>query len=122
MPRIQSAKIFSGGKRVGTAQNLTYTITTGDTQELADSGPYNTDGITITEVSCDTIMPVGGIGVSWFQQAIDHEDLDLTMGIIDGKLHSLKECRCKTIEVSSEMASGKQTGKFAFHGGKPSLT
>lgn len=120
--RVQSAKIFSGGRRVGTAQNVEYTINSNDTQELTDQGPVATDGITVTEASCTSIMPVTGITAPWFKAVIDHEDIDLILGVIDGKLHSLKGCRCKSVRVTSEMSSGKQTGQFEFFGPKPSLT
>lgn len=131
MARVQSAAIFTSStssgafgaaRRVGTAQNLTFTINPGDTQEVADSGVFNTDGVTLSEVQCDNILPVGGLGVSWFQAGIDHEDIDLVLGIIDGKLFTLKECRIRRIEVQSEKASGKLTARFEFQGGTPSMT
>lgn len=122
MPRVQSASIFVKGKRLAVMQNTTYRINTNDTQELADGGAYNTDGIPVTEIDCDTIVPVAGVGVSIVQDALDHVDIDLTLGIVDGKIHELQECRAKTLEFTIEKATGKMTGKFSWHGPAPRVT
>lgn len=116
---MQSGSIFYSGKRIATMQNVTYRIITNDGQEVADSGVYNTDGVVLTEISCDTISPVGGLGVSIVKDAVEHRDVDLALGLFDGHIHELKECRAKTIEFTGEVASGKQTGRFEWHGPKP---
>lgn len=121
-PRVKSSALFYKGKRVATMQNVTYRIKSNDTQEMADNGAYNTDGIVTTEVSCDTIVPVKGVGVSFVQDTVQHNDVDLTLGIVDGKIHELEQCRNNEIEFTGEVSSGKLTGRFGWFGGAPKIT
>jgi hypothetical protein len=121
-PKVKSGSLFYKGKRIATLQNLTYTIKTNDTQEMTDSGPHNTDGITTTEVGCDTLVPLTGVGVTAVTDALNHEDVDITVGIIDGKIHEIQAMRATEIAFSGEVASGKLTGKFTWHGGAPKVT
>lgn len=122
MPRVQRAALFYKSKRVATLQNVTYRINSNDTQELADGGAYNTDGIVVTEVSCDTICPVSGVGVSIVRDLVEHRDVDLALGIVDGKIHEIQECRAKSAEFTGEVTNGKLTGKFEWHGPAPKIT
>lgn len=121
-PRVKSGSLFYKGKRVATLQNVTYRIKSNDTQEMTDDGVHNTDGIVTTEISCDTIVPITGIGVSIVEDAIRHNDVAITIGIVDGKLHEIEDARNTEIEFSGEAASGKMTGKFSWHGGEPKRT
>lgn len=122
MPRVKSGSIFYKSKRIATMQNVTYRIKTNDGQEVADSGVYNTDGIVTTEVSCDTIVPVAGVGVSIVKDAIEHQDVNITLGVFDGKIHELEDARNNEIEFTGEAANGTQKGKFSWHAGKPKIT
>ena len=121
MPRVQAAALIYRNKRVATLQNVTYRVNTGDTQEKADSGTYNTDGIPDVEVSCDTIVPVEGVGVPITRDALEHEDVNLSLGIVDGTIHELIGCRAREMEFASEVATGKQTGRFTWFGPKPRI-
>lgn len=122
MPKVRHGSLFFNGKKVATLQNLTYKLKSNDGQEIADSGAYNTDGIATSEVSCDTIVPVAGVGVGVVKALVNHEDVALTLGIIDGTIHELTEARTQEAEFTSEVASGKQTGKFSWHAGAPNIT
>jgi hypothetical protein len=119
--RVKAGSIFYKGKRIATMQNVSYTINTNDTQELADDGPYTTDGRAVTEVSCNVIVPVRGVGVSVVSDAIAHRDVDLSLGILDGAIHELKSCRARTIKFDGEIASGKLTGTFDWFGPAPTI-
>ena len=121
-PRVKGGSIFYKGKRIATMQNVTYSIKSNDTQEMADSAVYNTDGITTTEIGCDTIVPLAGVGVSIVDDAVNHRDVDITIGIVDGKIHEILACRNTTCDFSGEVASGKMTGKFSWMGGSPKIS
>jgi hypothetical protein len=118
-PRIKSASLYYKGKRVGVMQNFTYTIKSNDTQEMSDAGAYNTDGIVTIEISCDTIVPIVGTQISVVEDAIAHNDVAITVGIVDGKLHELEDCRNTECTFSGEVATGKLTGKFTWHASAP---
>lgn len=120
--KVKSGSIFYKGKRIADMQNVTYSIATNDTQELTDGGPHNTDGIAVTKISCDVIVPVAGTRISVVKDALKHEDVALSLGIFDGSIHEIQDARATDLEFSGEAASGKQTGKFSWHGGAPKIT
>ncbi len=122
MPRVKSGSIYYENTRIATMQNVTYRIKPNGSQEVADGGAYNTDGIVTTEVSCDTIVPVAGTRLSVVKDAIEHKDVKLTLGLFDGKIHELEDARCNDIEFTGEAANGTQKGKFSWHAGKPKIT
>jgi hypothetical protein len=121
-PRIKGFSLYYKSKRWATLQNATYTIKSGDTQELADGGAFNTDGIVTIEISCDTIVPLSGTGVSVVLDAISHNDVQITVGIVDGKIHELEDCRNTECTFTSETTTGKLTGKFTWHGSLPRIS
>jgi hypothetical protein len=121
-PRVKAGAIFYNGKRVGTLQGFTYRIKNGSGQELADAGAFNTDGQITTEISADNIVPITGMGVSMIADLINQQNAEITLGLIDGKLHVIDDARPVDVEVTGEIASGKQTAKFNWQGGKPKVT
>jgi hypothetical protein len=121
-PRVKPGSIFYNSKRVGTMQGFTYRIKNGSGQELADAGAFNTDGQITTEISCDNIVPITGLGVSMVRDLIDQKNPEITLGLIDGKLHVVDDARPVDVEVTGEVASGKQMAKFNYQGGKPKVT
>lgn len=122
-PRVKAGSLFyKNGKRVATLQGITYRYTTGDTQEMADSGTYSTDGVGASVVTADMISPVTGIGIDAVTQAVNKGEVDLVLGIFDGKIHTIEDARTTSFEFTGETASGKQTGKFEWFGGTPIIT
>jgi hypothetical protein len=120
-PRVKPGSIFYNSKRVGTMQNFTYRIKNGSGQELADAGAYNTDGQVTVEISCDNIIPITGMQVSIVEDLINQKNAEITLGLINGKLHIIDDARPVDGEFQGEVANGKQTGKFNWQGGKPKL-
>jgi hypothetical protein len=121
-PRVKAGSIFYNGKRVGTLQGFTYRIKNGSGQELADAGAFNTDGQVTTEISADNIVPITGMGVRIVQDLIEQKNAEITLGLIDGRLHVVDDARPVDAEFTGEIASGKQTAKFNWQGGKPKVT
>ena len=122
-PRVKHASLFYGasGKRVATLQGCKIKIKNGSGQELADGGPYITDGPVTSEISADNIVPVTGMGVPMIQDLIDQKTLNMSVGLIDGKIMVFDDVRPVDVEISSEVASGKQMAAFNWIAGKPKL-
>lgn len=120
-PRVQAGSLFYKGRRVGVLQGFTYTFKTNDTQEVADAGVFNTDGIETTEITADNISPITGLGISVIADALAKRDLEISLGLIDGKIHSVDDARLVQGEWTGEKATGKQTNKLQFHAGKPKI-
>lgn len=103
-------------------QGIEYTIRTNAGQEITDGGVHNTDGVVVTSITCTALVPVPGVGVSVVKDAVDQNDVDLTLAIIDGKIHEIPGCRATEISFSGEVTTGKLTGKFTWHGPKPKIS
>lgn len=120
-PRVEPGALFYKKTRVGTIQGFDYTINTNDGQEIADSGAYNTDGRPTVEITGDFIVPQPGLGISVIADALNHQDMEITLGIVDGKIHTVTDARLKSGQFTSEIASGTQKGKLMWHAGKPQI-
>lgn len=120
-PRVQPGAIFYKKKRVGVMQGFTFTLKTNDGQEIADSGVFNTDGVETTEISYDSISPITGSSTTLIADALAKQDLEISLGIIDGKIYSVDDARLVQSEWTGEKASGKQTQKVQLHAGKPKI-
>jgi hypothetical protein len=122
-PRVKPGSIFYGtsNKRIGTLQGFKYTITNGSGQELADAGAFNTDGQITTKLQADNISPLPGFDAPMIEDLINQQNASISLGYIGGKIHVIDDMRPVEVEVSGEVASGKQTASFNWQGGKPKL-
>jgi len=119
--KVRSAAIFYNGKRVGLMQDTTYDLDTNDNIEQTDDGTYFTDGRETTKVTFGALIPVAGLRISAYSDALKKNDVTIQLGLVDGSVHTIT-MRAKTYAVKSEVASGKLTGNFEYMGGKPVIT
>lgn len=120
--KTKGGSIYYKGKKIAMMQSIEYTITTNDGQESTDSGVHNTDGVLVTRVTCNTLVPVRGVGISVVDDLVNHRDVDLTLAIVDGSMHELKEARGEEGQFSGEVQSGRLTGRFTWHAGTPKIS
>lgn len=120
-PRVKPGSIFYNTKRVGQLQNFKYTLKNGSGQEIADSGAYNTDGIVTTMITADMISPLPGFDAPMIEDLINQKNASIALGYIGGKLHVVDDARPIEVEITGDVASGKQTAAFQWQGGKPKL-
>jgi len=120
--KTKSGSIFYKNKRIANMQGIEYSIKPNDGQEITDGGVHNTDGVTTTTVTCNALVPVRGVGIDVVRDAVEHNDVDLTLAIIDGKMHELLACRATEINFTGEIATGKLTGRFSWHGPGPKIS
>jgi len=119
--KVRAAAIFYKGKRVGLMQDVTYDLDTNDALEQTDDGTYFTDGRATSKVSFGALIPVAGLRITAYSDALAKNDVTIQLGIVDGSVHTIV-MRAKTFAVKSEVASGKLTGNFEYMGGQPTIT
>ncbi len=122
LPRVKHASIFYNDRRVATMTGCKVKIKNGSGQELADGGVYNTDGRVTSELSCDNIVPITGMGIPMIKDLVDQRNAAITVGLLDGKLFVFDDCRPTDVEVSSDVSSGKQTAAFNWIAGAPKIS
>ncbi len=120
-PPVRHASVFYKGKRIAKMQNAKYTINTNDSQEQADDDTYFTDGKTTVSLSCNVIVPVPGINLTVVEDALQHKTVDLTVALLNGKIHSF-EARSKTLDFDTDVAAGSLKGAFEWMGKAPKVT
>jgi hypothetical protein len=122
LPRVKSASVIYGTRRVAVLTGFTYRGKTNSGQEITDAGIHNTIGVFTTEFSFDAIDPIGGSGVSTIEDMINSQQASISIAFVDGKIHVLDDAQPMDFEVQGEKASGKQTAKYNYTAGKPKIT
>lgn len=122
LPRIKSASVLYNNRRVAVMQGFTYRYKTNSGQEITDAGIHNTTGVATTELSCDAVDPIGGLGVPIITDMLAKKQASISIAFVDGKIHVIDDAEPVDFEVTGEKASGKQTAKFNWTGGQPKVT
>lgn len=114
--------MYMGGKKVAEMYDNTYDIASGDEPQYGDDGFEGmTDGAVTTQLDCTTIVPVSGMSVSIVNALLGKQDVDITLGIIDGHIHQIT-MRPTGANFKSDAKTGSLAGSFKFFGGVPKIT
>lgn len=117
--RIRHASVYFKGRKVATCHQSTFDIASGDETQLGDEGYIgHSDGATMSKVECDTVVPVGGVGVTFIDSLMRKQYVEMGLALIDGKVAKVT-MRIVNASFSSDAKSGALTGKFSFEGGVP---
>lgn len=119
--KVRSAAIFIDSKRQATMQQVTYTLNTNDTQEVADSGVYVAEGQALSKIQSNNIVPVAGTTTKLLKKALQKQSFTIVLFPVDGDYLTLEDCRVESLEFTSETQSGKQTGNFSFFAAEPEV-
>lgn len=122
MVRVRHASIWLGGRKLAEMYKTDTELASGDEPQYGDEGFVGmSDGATTTTIDFDVIVPISGMTVAVEQAILNKSDVDVTSGLINGKLWQLT-MRCTKAKYSSDVKPGTLTGSFTFMGGKPSLS
>lgn len=119
--KVKSPSLYFNNKKVGELQKIQYIIETNDGHEVTDAGTFFTDGVTQAQVNADLLLPTSGLSVPITLNAMQHKDVSLNVGIVDGKIHSL-EARATKLTFDGDVQNGKATVKCEFMCKEPSVT
>lgn len=122
LPKVKSASLIYGTRRVAFLQGFTFRYKTNSGQEVTDAGILNTSGVASSELSADAIDPVGGLGVPVIDDFYAGKQVSISILFIDGKVHVIEDANPIDFEVTGDKASGSQKAKFNWTGGKPRVT
>jgi hypothetical protein len=113
MAKVRKAALFLDRRRAAFLQNASETIETNDTLEVTDSGVHPTEGVPMGTLSCNMIIPVPGTGHSLTKKALQHAQLKISFGIVDGEIHEY-DATIKSLKFDTDVPGGKLTGAFEF--------
>jgi len=120
--RMRHFSLYYKGKKYAEMQSQTYSIPTNDERQIADGGYMgHSDGQTVTDLSVNAIVMVGGSSITALQDMIRKQYVDIGLGIVDGKIHRIK-MRCTQAEYEGEATNGTQKVRWQFEGGEPNTT
>ena len=119
--KVRNATILLDGKKQATMQNVTFTLNTNDTQEVADGGVYVTEGQALSTVQSTNIVPVAGTTTKLLKKALRKETIQIVLWPVDGDIVTLDGCGIASLEFQSETPTGKQTGTFNFFAAEPTV-
>lgn len=120
--RIRHASLWVKGKKIATMQKLKYSIIGNDERQIAD-GQYigHTDGATVSDITCDVIVPISGKTRVVKQAIKDKIYMTCQISAIDGETDTIV-MRCTKGDYDSDGKTGALTGSFSLEGGEAEST
>lgn len=118
---IKNYSLYVNGKKVGTANGHTYTITSGNASQIGDGQWLGvSQGVTTTGLKSKCIVPFGGKAeLRALEDAlINKQYIQVGLGVIGSSIHKVSMA-VQQAEYDTEMASGSLVGNFDLIGGAP---
>jgi hypothetical protein len=120
--KFRAPSLYLKGTKVATINKTSTEISSNDEAQYGDAAVLGySDGIAVTKITADAIVPYGGTPVSVLQAMLAKEYVSVALGIIDGKILSL-DMRITSVKYDGDNQKGVLTGQFTFEGGSPTLT
>lgn len=117
--RVRHASIYLNGRKVAEAYESEEDISSGDEPQYGDEGFVGmSDGATTTNFSFTAIVPVAGMTVAVENILLNKQDVDLALGLINGKIHQVT-VRFTNCNFKSDAKAGTLVGSFKAIGGVP---
>lgn len=121
-PKIRSASLFLGGRKMGTIEGIKYTYNSGDEPQFGDPGGVGfSDGAATTNLTATGIVPVAGMSVDIVTAMQNKSDFEVSLALINGKIHQIT-MRATKAEFTGSQKSGTLMGDFEWSGFEPKIT
>jgi hypothetical protein len=120
--RFRAPSIYINGKKMGTIEGVKEEIDAGDEPQFGDPGFLGfSDGAITTKISATGVVPTQGCEFDLVTAMKNKMDLDIAVGIVDGKIHQCN-MRCLKAQFTGSHKNGTQMGEFEFQGSEPNVT
>ena len=118
---IRVFPIYLNNKKIAEMTSNSYDINPGDEAQIGIDGLIGfSDGVTITKIDTDCIIPVKGMTTRIVDVMLKKQYCQVGI-FADGKIHQI-DCRVTHGNYSSDAKTGRAMGKFSFEGGAPDVT
>ena len=118
---IRAFPLYYKNKKVAEIVSGSYDLTPGDEVQIGAEGVIGySDGVTMTKIETDCIVPVKGLGVTILADMLAKKYVSVGI-VVDGKSHQL-DMRITHANYNWDSKSGKAMGKFVFEGPQPDVT
>ena len=119
--QVQAASFYMGGTKAAEIHVSEYDVEGGDTQMFGDGGALGfSKGAIVTKLSLSGFHPKAGMKTSLMTALINKTDIDVTLTLVDGKVHQIV-MRVLSGKVKSEHKDGTQMCDYTLGGGKPDI-
>lgn len=120
--RFKHYSVYANGKKEGKIHASKYEGNSGDEPQIGDDGYQgHSDGAATTMLDVDAIIPVAGSDFDWVDALVNKKPIDVAMGTIGGKIHTIT-MRCTKYAFAGDAKAGTINGSFTLAGGEPSLS
>lgn len=121
--RFRSCKIYFEGRRYAYCEDGEIDLPTGGEAVVAD-GEYagSTDGVMVSKVTMNHIVPVGDTyATGLIQKMLDNKRVKVEVGIVGDKIFSWDEMTLDSGNIKWDGKANRVNGSFTLTGGKPNL-
>ena len=117
---VRSAPLYVGDIKVATLKELTCSFKSNGELAVLSDEVIKSKGITTTEISFETVVPVTGLNIDLFAVTIAQAGVSIAIPF-NGKTYNVDGTFDEST-FKSVVQSGMSTGSFKFTGGTPVQT
>lgn len=118
--RIKTMAVWKNGQKIGRAENVSLKLITNDQSEVSLDGYVgHTFGVRLSQGSIDIVIAEDGKNTDLTDAVIAGTPLNFTFS--HGNRLLALEGRLIDADLSSEVKSGTQKGKYTLEGGAPNI-
>ena len=122
MARYRHASIYLDGRKVGKATGGTYRPSSASEAQFNDDGyAGESEAPFMTELTANTIEPVGSTGADLIAIMLRRNRVELAVTPLEGKIHQIKNVAVTAAETTWSAQNGTHTGSYTFRGPPPKL-
>jgi hypothetical protein len=121
--KFRAASIYVKNRRFKFQTDGSLQMSDGSEAIIIEGGYENhSTGPLTSQVQMNRAVPVGGDGSNLEEYFVEQEEVEITMGPINGKLVTIKPMRITEASFAGDHRNGTQTGSITLMGGKPKIT
>jgi hypothetical protein len=119
---FRAPSLYLNGAKVATINKTSTEISSGDEAQYGDGAILGySDGIPVTKITADAIIPFNGTPTSIIQAMLAKQYVTIALGVVEGKILS-QDMRITSVRIDGDNQKGTLTGQFTFEGGTPTVT
>ena len=120
---VRHASVYYKGRKVGLATGGNLEVAGNGEDQICDQGHVGVSvGVKTSKLTLNAIVPLPGCGITVADDMLKDKYVNVSVGILDGKIWEIDDMKCISCRYEWEVARGTQTLNADFSGGKPRLS
>lgn len=119
--RVRHASLYVTSKKFAEVNDHTVEYESGDELQIGDDGVFAvSDGAASVKLTATSVTPVSGATVSPETALQAKQNIDVQLGLLNGKIWQLT-MRVQKAQYKSDAKAGTLVGEFVFISGEPTI-